>query len=508
MLRDKDRFLETIVLPLVVGALSALMIFPNLDRSYLWQDEAQHALLARTILHHGVPMGRDGLNSLSQEQGTDIAPDGTFRYHPWLPFYVCAAAFAAFGESTWIARFPFALIGLAAIVATYYFARSVWRDRHIAFTAAMLLAFSVPYLLLVRQCRYYSMLSLFMVLGVWAYVEIVRGKKWAPYVLAAAATLLMHTLHLFAAVLLAACCVHMLIWERRLWKQVLIPAAAVGAVHVPWLMWMSAGAKYHRQTTFEGLLDFLVWYVWRLLLHVVTPVVPIAYYILRRVRKGRSEEAVPLERDQRALVLLCLLTCAIGLVMLTLLSPGKFFRYLSPFFPIAALLGAPVVVQLTRTRRELGAICAIALAGWYVFPMALSQYGIELTQPHRGPIRGIVEYLRTNAKPDDTVFLPYGDMPVKFYTPLRIYGAGLKEESLPVAANATWCIPRTRVPFAGELKDGIDAVFQAVAASGKYDLIELECPDTQFENREDIAIHQFGPPKDVPQVRIFHRARP
>ena len=36
-----------------ICALAAALIFVNLDRSLLWQDEAQTALLARTTLQHG-----------------------------------------------------------------------------------------------------------------------------------------------------------------------------------------------------------------------------------------------------------------------------------------------------------------------------------------------------------------------------------------------------------------------------------------------------------------------
>jgi hypothetical protein len=48
---------------LLVGAL---LIFPNLDDRYLWDDEAETALLAKNVLRFGVPVAWDGVSLISQ----------------------------------------------------------------------------------------------------------------------------------------------------------------------------------------------------------------------------------------------------------------------------------------------------------------------------------------------------------------------------------------------------------------------------------------------------------
>ena len=123
----------------LIGVFAALLIFPNLSRSLLWQDEAQTALQARTTLQHGIPMGHDGENSLSQEQGRDVDSNDVFRYHPWMQFYITAASFALFGESTFTARLPFALLGVATVVLTYYTARFLWRNEAAAIIVSLTL---------------------------------------------------------------------------------------------------------------------------------------------------------------------------------------------------------------------------------------------------------------------------------------------------------------------------------------------------------------------------------
>ena len=96
--RPFDRADAAVLLGLTV--LSATLLLANLGNQYLWQDEAQTALLARSVLEHGIPQGTDGTNSFSQERGVEIAPDGVWRWHTWLSFYVTAASFAPMGSSS------------------------------------------------------------------------------------------------------------------------------------------------------------------------------------------------------------------------------------------------------------------------------------------------------------------------------------------------------------------------------------------------------------------------
>ena len=51
--------------------LSAPLFLAGLGNTYLWQDEAQTALLARSVLKYGVPMVGQGAESLSAVMGTD-----------------------------------------------------------------------------------------------------------------------------------------------------------------------------------------------------------------------------------------------------------------------------------------------------------------------------------------------------------------------------------------------------------------------------------------------------
>lgn len=72
----------------VVAALAVsvalLAHFKGLGAAALWQDEAETAVLARTVLSRGLPYVDDGVNLVSQNQGRDSDWRGLWNYSPWL----------------------------------------------------------------------------------------------------------------------------------------------------------------------------------------------------------------------------------------------------------------------------------------------------------------------------------------------------------------------------------------------------------------------------------------
>ena len=69
----------------LVAALGGVLIFANLDDRYLWEDEAETALLAQRVLRFGVPIAWDGRDLISQECGADYDANYLWRQTPWLP---------------------------------------------------------------------------------------------------------------------------------------------------------------------------------------------------------------------------------------------------------------------------------------------------------------------------------------------------------------------------------------------------------------------------------------
>lgn len=485
-----------------ICAVAAALVFTNLGRSLLWEDEAQTALLARTALRHGIPIGYDGANSLSQEEGRDIDANGVFRYHPWAQFYIAAASFALFGESTIAARLPFAVFGVATVALAYFVARRIWRSDAAAACAALLLAFSVPFLLLVRQCRYYSPLAFFLLLAVFAYLQMLQGRKRHVFLFVLATVATMHTFHVYALAFLAAASVHTLVWRRDRWKLVLLPSAAIVAVHLPWFWWVLAVAQYGHAHTYGEAAWRTGWFLWQALLYAVTPVTVIAWTAWAVLAKRSQPGHRLLDADQRGAAVFLLMLIGVSVVCVGVSAPTTFFRYLAPLPPIGALLFAPVVPALFARGKVWGTAAAIAATLWLVWGCNLIAYRYELFAPYRGPIRGIVDYLDANAKPDDVVVLAYGDMPLKFYTKLRIVG-GLTGEALGPAHGARFIVARRYLLAPPCVR--VDRYLAVLLASQPYDPVTLDCPDLPWENREDLAEHVFAQPAGAYPMLVYKR---
>src|SRR4051812_18928005 len=91
----------------LIAALATALLFTSLGRDYLWADEGDTAVLASTIVKYGVPRAWDGVTFTDSDKGARENEELVMVSHPWLQYYLCAASFLVFGETTFAARFPF-----------------------------------------------------------------------------------------------------------------------------------------------------------------------------------------------------------------------------------------------------------------------------------------------------------------------------------------------------------------------------------------------------------------
>lgn len=474
-----------------LGLLASFLLLSQLDEPYLWQDEAQTAVIARTVLTNGIPLGTDGRNFFSQEGGVEYAEGYVWKWHTWLSFYVTAASFLALGTTTFAARLPFALFGIATVLLGYLAARALWQSRAAALASGGLLALSVPFLVLMRQCRWYAMAAFFSLLGLHLYCRVGPGERRYSIGLFVTATLLFHTHYFYVATLLGTLLVHSLWLERERLPRTLLVCAAVVVVNAPFILWFSSihyGEAYADMlASFEAtsqigthlVRDWVVYFLNPLFL-----VIPLALVVLRRVR---GEALFSLTPESRSATALLALFCAIGIASLAVLAPGAYFRYLTPMAPAALLLAGGMLAALASVSR----VAAVAVFALWLGLSPIRDFLHEITNPYDGPIEGIVRFLNEHAQPGDVVAISYGDMPLKFYTKLRVIG-GLTGEDLSQAAGADWIILREHAFEGADLP--VKQALQAHLAAGEYEPYRLRFADTAFENREDPRFHRFRTP--------------
>ena len=484
-----------------VLALSAGALLWNLAGPILWQDEAQSALIARTVVETGLPRGTDGLNFFSQEQGAEYAQNHLWRWHTWLPFYLVAGSYKLFGESTFSGRFPGALLGWISICLTYRLGVELWRDRRSALLGAAVLSICVGFLLLSRQCRYYSASICFTLISVWGYWRLMRSERWGHPLLIAGMTLLFQTHYVYTGICGAAFIAHCAVFRRERWKPLVISAAAVVLLALPWVIWfmqMKYGSRYggrtfHLMNSWDDLarfiqqiaLELVPWLLW-----------PIPFMIRHFRQKYAIEPATSSSQITEANALIGILIAA-HMLLLAPIVPFAFFRYLAPIVPLTAMLVGRWIAEASRIHK--------ALAGWMAAVVVLSSpiadFVKEQLHPVQAPVAAIVDYMQLHAAPQDVIAANYGDLPLKYYLPNRVIG-GLTGEDLARQPLPEWIVLRQYICGGPQ---SVDDQLKAWAANGEYERITLPVPDAPFEHREDPAVHLFATDWNEKPVVIYRR---
>lgn len=481
-------------------ALAGLLLLTRLDAPLLWQDEAQTALLARSILDFGIPVGFDGVNSYSQELGVEYGEDRIWRWHPWLPFYLVAATFAVFESGTASARIPFALCGFATVLIAWAAGRDLFRDRLGALAGAVLLCLSLSFVALSRQSRYYALATLLSLVGLWIGARLHRNGWTRTLALVAVASLLFHTQAVYAAALLVAIVLHAALLNRRALRPAVAASAATTLLALPWIFWVSFA------TSAPGLARFFDWrdtpiqlahYAQMLFDPVLAWGALLAAPVLLALERVRQQQPV-LEALSRSHAVLLVLFIAVTLLMVALLSPLPYLRYMAPVLPPLFMLLGLAIGALFRLR-PFAAVLAVAIA---LFFSSLDDLVEEIRTPVPGPITGIVGFLKDRAESGDRVAIAYGDLPIKFYTGLRVVG-GLTGEPLDEVTAARWLIPRRRVP-AARSRD-VNKALRAALAAGEFRPHVLDVPDLAFETREDPRVRPFRARKESRRVVVWER---
>ena len=495
--------LRWLTLAAVLLAASVLLL-ANLGDQRLWQDEAETALVSGTILTHGIPLGSDGRNSFSQELGQDYGKGQVSLRHPWLAYYVLAGCFAALGRSTLAARLPFALFGIATVVLACVFATSLWRSRRAGLLAALILLLNVPFLLLARQCRYYAPDMFFALLALHAYCRLLERRRLAGVVFALSAILLFHTQYVHYAALLAAVGVHALLFHRDRLRPVLIAAGVTVLANAPWIAWFAAMGRFVGARSDVGPRTFS--FAWAYLQEVDRYIFPALLLLVPLLLWLYAGNVRPKRRllgpgAGSRLALLLLFVAAI-LAAACLTSAYPFFRYVAPAIPVACLVTALLLDSLVRAHRLVGTVATVLVLGLLARSWSLPDYLYEITHHYEGPVDGIVRYLGRHARQDDVVAITYEDLPVKFYTGLRVVG-GLTGEDLSPARSADWVIIRKYV--ISEKDQAVRQFLLTEVPQADYDAIRVPSPDVAFQNREEPDLHRFRTAQGEDDVTLFHR---
>ena len=485
--------------PLLIFIISALIFLPNLSRNFLWQDEAQTALISKSILVNGIPYCHDDKNSFSQELGAENGNGGIYKWHPWIPFYIHALFFQLLGQSDFVARLPDTLLGIGTVLLCFWTARLTGRGMRESLLASGILMLMVPFLLLSRQCRYYSMAAFFSMGCVVAYFLFLQSKKNARILLMFSTVILFHVQMIYGAIFLVTIVIHSILAGKDVFKRILTPIVGILCFALPWIGYTSEISYRSRYSQFL----FNPYHTKKLFFEFIGQlenyVIPLYFLIfLAVIIIWRRKDIRSIWRTIELYNNFYFLYAVITLISLSVTAPDSFFRYLATVLPILAIVIAEIVELGFQVNLILGCI------GLFVFFLhqPLSDYYFELTHDFKGPIEGLVGFLSQHVQSTDTVAITYGDLPIKWYTNLRVIG-GLTGDNLESVKHARWIIIRKYIICMKDLVVTNNLYSQMYGR--QYKKYVLDAPDTPFENREDPQGHLYRTATGEDSVIIYER---
>lgn len=512
--------------------IALFLIFFRLDQRLLWVDEAETALLARNVLVYGIPKAYDGKTLVSQEVGHEFGSDYIWRWTPWLDKYVTAGSFALIGQSTFSARLPFAILGLLSVISMYPLALILFRDRWVGIFSMAFLLLAVPFLLHVRQCRYYSFVILGSIWAVYFFIRILEEKRGATVGLAAAMTVLFHSnnLSFLATGIALAPCLFVFKVDRAALYRLALATLIVVVFNGPWAYFFLFRKAEETAHPFFSNLSFYLETTNRYTfpLAAVVMFLGICWYV------GRKRFPIS-SGDWRSFIGLIVMA-SVYIVVLSI-GPWSYYRYTIGLLPICAALLAFMSWNILKWNRLVGVLFTIAFLFTAVFHqisaslfearsysasvrtagrsfpvcdrfLPLGNYLYELVKPFDGPMDNLVKYLLENGRPGDRILITYGDLIVKFYTKYEVRG-GLSGEDLRGWVIPEWVISRSFFRYGDRpaLKADADKMRSWISTlPAKYKTVATPWPDLAWDDIPEPELHWFRPREDGAKMKIYRRA--
>jgi len=202
---------------LALWLLMACLILTRLGAGAFWDDEANTALFAHNLWHHGDLWAARGPNLIAYSSGIELKELGGKLVNRAMPplAYVLAAPFVGtLGLSEGAARLPFALCALLTVALLLRWLRRDGADRRLFLLFAVALISHVSLILYARQCRYYAA-AMLAATGL-AYTYAHWDGRWPRVAIMSLASSLLFGFHYLSMVAVNVCMlVDYALWQRR-----------------------------------------------------------------------------------------------------------------------------------------------------------------------------------------------------------------------------------------------------------------------------------------------------
>lgn len=407
-------------------ALVSLLVFPNLGSRVLWQDEAETALVARQMVRSNVwlPYAFDDQGPISQDWKYQFSVSPLWRWHPWLQFYVTALSFKLFGISSFTARMSFALIGISCYAYFLYFLKKHGpKGQLFFFVASLLLLFSAPFLLHIRQDRYYALSVLFTLITVDGYLSILVRTVLPTERLSFkhAFKYIFGSIFLFHSFLPGALALQIAFWihqfgrllrpglaaqQGRAFKRFSFAFLIALLFTLPWAIWMKIGGQ---NINFSA--ELMKQHLWQHYIYVHKFIFPLFLLIPLLSHKLRK---IFFADEKLCLFLLIIIT---NLSLYTVNHP-YFFRYLVPLIPLFIYIAAWIFSHSNKLLQWIFVLAVLQMT-----LRTLPGYFYEITHSYFGANEQLVQFLNSlNTNRYKNLAVNYDNFTFRFHMHFRVTG--------------------------------------------------------------------------------------
>ncbi len=487
--------------------IAAVLLFKNLGNVYLWEDEAETAVIARNVFIHGYPSPWDGKNLVTQQNGQDIkiiSDHYLWRWHPWLQYYILAPFLKIFGQNTFAARLPFVLFGLASIYFIYILSKRLFSERAAIFSTLLAL-FSWPFLVYIRQARYYSLILFFTLLLVHFYINFLEKQKNSWVWFSLVGILLFHSNFVAFFGTMFGILIHFVFFNYKNIKQylskIILMFFVMSLFTLPWFFVVDYFSIKQDSLTFNQFLSSLKFYFKNLNDFIFPFIIFIlSIFCIKNLIRYKKE-------------IFLLVFLAVSIIFISCAAIyHPFTRYILGVFPFLFILGGVLFDWLFKKNKLFAVFILVIiltnffnqLPHWLLIPkyyknitinLGLFSYLYEINHGYDGPVEKIVGYLNDQKEENYTVLTNYAWEPIIFYTNIkvlnRIHDENSKLYELTKDQNPQYIIPRQ---CWGQMQIPED-----------YRKIELLQKDICWENREEPSEHLFETAVSGPNVILFER---
>jgi hypothetical protein len=419
-----------------------ILLFARLGNYSLWDDESMVALASQGILASGDTTSMHGENIAAYRSGL-LLRNLCDRSTPPFTAYLIAPSIWLFGGTSFAARFPCAMLGLAFMLLVVGLMRKIKASNLECLIGYLAVIGNVSLFLFLRQSRYFAPTILLSTLIILCYLSWSEAKRknliWAILLF----SVLFATNYMACLALFLTLAVDYVIWKRKIttfplrdiWPWMLGSSFFCLLISIVWNPYKTGFGLYTLKNTLGERIILYFWN-WR-------DTADCQFWILGLLLAGLV--LAVLKRDpwlQRGWVALILFTAVITAVSPQLVAGASVadVRYLAPLMPLGIALSVRTFLLLFGSRPLVTFFVGLllfwtnlvsgAFFGGRPFRSPLWEFIHELAVPPSEPYSVAVQWIAKHISPKSTVWvLPdYACYPLMFHSPNVTYAWQLRKE--------------------------------------------------------------------------------